>query len=126
MRSSPAAGTPSWARCSKHDLNVLILGREIDITGLVRGRNITVKAKDDDSHELKIVDNDLNDEGGLSVELSFMDFSTDARLTVASTASLIASETIDLSVESRQTKPLIPTFEELLGNLGGVQKQARF
>ena len=99
-------------------LNVLILGREIDITGLVRGRNITVKAKDDDSHELKIVDNDLNDEGGLSVELSFMDFSTDARLTVASTASLIASETIDLSVESRQTKPLIPTFEELLGKFG--------
>ncbi|NLF46195.1 MAG: hypothetical protein GX581_08970, partial [Syntrophomonadaceae bacterium] len=91
----------------------------ITINGTVTGKNIFVKVHNTDSHALKILENDLSDdEDDYKLEGSFFDIVSDAVISIAATARLIADQMVNLAAGSEQTKPLIPTLEELTSKFG--------
>jgi hypothetical protein len=108
-------------------VNIVISGADsslnqsgsVTIVGTVTGKNISIKVKNTDSHALEIVDNDLTDEADdYALEASLFDIVSDAVINIAATASLTAVQTVNLEAGSKQTKPLVPTLEELTARFG--------
>lgn len=96
----------------------------VNVTGQVEGKNISIKVKNTDSHALEIISNDLtDDEDDYSLEASFFDIVSDAAINIGNTGKLIATQTVNLEAISEQTKPLIPTLEELTGKFGDQYAQ---
>jgi hypothetical protein len=91
----------------------------VTITGTVTGKNIFIKVKKTDSHALEIIENDLGEEeDDYELDASLFDIVSDATIIIEGTGSLIAAQTVNLEAISEQTKPLIPTLEELTEKLG--------
>jgi len=91
----------------------------VTITGTVTGKNISIKVKKTDSHALEIIKNDLGEEeDDYELEASLFDIVSDAAIIIDATGKLNASQTVNLEAISEQTKPLIPTLEELTEKLG--------
>ncbi len=107
------------------NINILISAEDsglnqsgrINISGTVIGKNILVKVVNTDSHALEIIENDLGDEeDDYGLEASLFDIVSDAAIYI--TGNLIATQVAYLEAISQQTKPLIPTLEELTTKLG--------
>jgi hypothetical protein len=108
-------------------VNVMIMAEDgslnqsgsIHIIGTATGKNILVRAVNTDSHALQIVDNDLSDEDDdYSLEGSLFDIVSDVAINIGPNGKLIATQTVNLEALSEQTKPLIPTLEELTAKFG--------
>ncbi|MEN6340037.1 MAG: hypothetical protein ABFD03_07915, partial [Clostridiaceae bacterium] len=100
-------------------LNVTLSGKRITVDGTLRGTNILINAKDSDvtlsiSADDLGVDPDTIDalpiDETTSADISILDVVSEATVTIAQSASLIAGGSVVISAESSQTHPLIPVL----------------
>lgn len=89
----------------------------IYIIGSVSGKNILLRVVNTDSHSFSIIENDLTDDD-YSLEGSLFDIVSDVAINIGPNGKLIADQTVSLEALSEQTKPLIPTLEDLLKHFG--------
>ncbi|MEG1583553.1 MAG: hypothetical protein RR361_00710, partial [Anaerovorax sp.] len=117
--------TPNINILLSSDNNLPNSSSSVTVSGNVIGKNILLSAEKSDSHALTLVENDLGDEqDDYKLEASLFDALSDAVITIAEGASLRASEAIALKAASEQTRPLIPTLEELTQNIPGFDPAA--
>lgn len=79
-----------------------------------------VRVVNTDSLSFSIIENDLTDEENDNYDLegSLFDIVSDVSINIGPSGELIATQTVSLEARSEQTKPLIPTLEDLLKHFG--------
>ncbi len=105
-------------------LNVLLRADElarIEITGIIRGKNILISLEGEDAAlaaiDTRIVEDDLNEEftDTIELELGFYEAQRDLSILVADTAKLYAQQVIDMRSKLRLNKAFIPAAEYIEG-----------
>ncbi|MEA4933569.1 MAG: hypothetical protein VB071_08350, partial [Lawsonibacter sp.] len=97
----------------------------ITVNGDVEGRNILLLLSNTDSHQLALLENDLQDDDeDLAIEASLFDIISDVKIALAEGASLTAAQAVDISASSKQTQGLLPTLSDLTAGLGEEQLAA--
>ncbi len=102
------------------DMDVFLQGRLVTALAgsTISGRSVRIEAYDDDSHTISSpYENTLQDDSPLNnVEVSAFDIRSESKVTIGAGASVTSSHSIDITAQSIQTKPLLPTFEGVTGS----------
>ncbi|MGF7003762.1 hypothetical protein M2149_002167 [Lachnospiraceae bacterium PFB1-21] len=93
-------------------INLILMAKQIIISGLVKAKNIIAKAEDDDTQfSISAPKNVITEKVGIDgaqYDVSFFDVKSEALIRVENTAELNAEGSITLSSMTKQIKPMVP------------------